>query len=78
MAIDLCSFFAFKGSGAAQKIREPPSWKVETFVPCSPLPLQEYTGAHYAASAFHVIIWITKERHKMDGSPFISRHHGRA
>lgn len=78
MAVDLCFSLALKGSRAAQKMREPPSWKVEAFVPCSPNPLQECTEPHFAASSFHVIIWITKERHKLDGSPAFSWHHGQA
>ena len=49
-------------------MRKPPSWNVEVFVSYSPLPLQECTEPPYVASAFHVIIWITKERRKMDGA----------
>lgn len=76
MTVDLCYFLAFKGIWAAQENKEGSFLKGWGLCSLLPLPLQECIGPHYSASAFHGIIWITKERHKMDGSHFISWHHG--
>lgn len=78
MVVDLCSFLALKGSRGCLENEEASfleCWGL-CFLLCPPPPRMH--RASLCCFCFHVIIWITKERRKMDLSPFISWHQGQA
>ena len=78
MVVDLCSFLALKGSWGCLENEEASfleCWGL-CFLLCPPPPRMH--RASLCCFCFHVIIWITKERRKMDLSPFISWHQGQA